>query len=267
MDILKRSLAPITETAWEEIDNTARDVLKGVLSARRVVDVEGPKGIETAAVSRGRLNISDKSKKGVEFGYHQVQPLVEVRVPFELNIWDLDDISRGAKDPNLGNLEDAAKRIARFEDDVLYHGLDELDIKGLKNGSEQKALTFKGAAENFITTVSSGLMQFKENSIDGPHHLVVGSKLWQHLASYVKGYPLQNHLERLLGGTCFLNPFFEEAFLVSARGGDLRMTLGQDLAIGYKGHDADNVYLYLTESFTFQILEPKAVIAINWASK
>jgi hypothetical protein len=36
--------------------------------------------------------------------------------------------------------------------------------------------------------------------------------------------------------------------------------LGQDLAIGYDRHAAETVTLYFTESFTFRILEPAAVI-------
>ena len=47
---------------------------------------------------------------------------------------------------------------------------------------------------------------------------------------------------------------------MSTRGGDLELILGQDLAIGYEAHTQDKVKLYFTESFTFRILEPAAVI-------
>lgn len=48
--------------------------------------------------------------------------------------------------------------------------------------------------------------------------------------------------------------------MLSKRGGDLELILGQDLAVGYESHSSDKVKLYYTESFTFRILEPAAVI-------
>ena len=46
--------------------------------------------------------------------------------------------------------------------------------------------------------------------------------------------------------------------LLSVRGGDYELTVGQDLSIGYADHDRHTVELYLTESFTFRVLEPRA---------
>ncbi|HQH70228.1 MAG TPA: encapsulin, partial [Candidatus Hydrogenedentes bacterium] len=37
-DILKRALAPLTHEAWGEIDETARQTLGPLLSARKIVD-------------------------------------------------------------------------------------------------------------------------------------------------------------------------------------------------------------------------------------
>ena len=43
------------------------------------------------------------------------------------------------------------------------------------------------------------------------------------------------------------------ALLVSTRGGDYELHLGQDLSIGYLSHDADSIELYLEESLTFLV--------------
>jgi len=48
--------------------------------------------------------------------------------------------------------------------------------------------------------------------------------------------------------------------MLSQRGGDLEIILGQDMAVGYDSHTSDKVKLYYTESFTFRILEPAEVI-------
>ena len=71
--------------------------------------------------------------------------------------------------------------------------------------------------------------------------------------------------ENILGGQVVLSPYLtgkheNEAFMLSQRGGDLEIILGQDMAVGYDSHSSDKVKLYYTESFTFRILEPAAVL-------
>jgi len=48
--------------------------------------------------------------------------------------------------------------------------------------------------------------------------------------------------------------------MLTKRGGDFELILGQDLAIGYESHTQTKVKLYFTESFTFRVLEPAAVM-------
>ena len=113
MDFLKRSLAPVTEQAWIEIDQHAKEVLTGILAGRRVVDVSSPKGWTCDAVGEGTLTLADESPvEGVNYGARDVLPLVEMRVPFTLPMWELDDIPRGRKTIDFSSL-DAAARQAR----------------------------------------------------------------------------------------------------------------------------------------------------------
>jgi len=51
--------------------------------------------------------------------------------------------------------------------------------------------------------------------------------------------------------------------VLSRRGGDFEMTVGQDLTIGYKIHNAREVELYFTESFTFRVLELAAAVELK----
>ena len=52
--------------------------------------------------------------------------------------------------------------------------------------------------------------------------------------------------------------------MLSLRGGDFVMDVGQDTSMGYLSHDADNVTLYLEESLTFRVLEPDAVVLLSF---
>jgi len=268
MDILKQSLAPITDEAWGEISSTAKRTLAACLSARKVVDVDGPHGWDYSAVTLGRLDGPKKpGKSGVEFGVRNVLPLVETRAMFDLNIWELDNAVRGAEDLKLDAVEEAARNIARFEETAVYEGLSSAGIKGLKASSDHKPLKFSGDISKILDTVSNGIVQFAQAGVEGPYVLVAGNSLWQQVASHDSGYPLKKHLERILGSDVVLNPFLEDSLLVSTRGGDMKLTLGADLAIGFNSATSETVRLYLTESFTFRVLDGSVILPIEWRKK
>jgi len=265
MDILKRTLAPITETGWNEIDEQARRVLLPLLSARKLVDVEGPKGWNFASVPLGRLEVpKSQPEKGVEFGVHSVQPLVEIRSHFSLDIWELDNIVRGAVDIDFSSLEDAAKKIAIFEEKAIFYGFSQAGIKGIMESSPHTPIPLSSEREQILDSVSVAISTLLESSVEGPFGMAVSPEIWRYLSGYVKGYPLRNHLEHLLNGPVILSPFVKEAFLVSMRGGDTQLILGQDLSIGYLTHDSKDVRLYITESFTFRVIDPSVVVYMEW---
>lgn len=263
MDILRKSLAPISAKAWDEINDTATDVLTSILSARKFVDVEGPKGWNYTALSEGRLDVPANQKDDVKYGINKVLPLIETRLPFELNIWELDNIERGCEDIELENLEEAARKIASFEENAIYEGFKNANIQGLKEASDYDKISFPQNGNDILTAVTKGLAQMKEASIEGPYSLVLSNEKWQFIQSFVQGYPLIKRLENMLEGSIILAPFVKEGFLVSERGGDFKMVVGQDLSIGYQSHDSKIVQLYFTESFTFKVLEPKAVLVFK----
>ncbi len=259
MDILRKSHAPIAKAAWEEINKTAQEVLTSMLSARKIVDVSGPKGWNYAALSTGRINVPKDQKSKVKYGVYQVLPLVEARIPFELNIWELDNIVRGAEDIDLDSLEEAAREIAKFEEKVIYEGFKPAGLKGFKDCKEYNTPVFPDDGEEIAGAVANVLSQFKANSIEGPYSLVLSQEKWQKVNSFIKGYPLRKQLENLLGGNIIMAPNIDGAYLVSERGGDFNLVIGQDLSIGYESHNNKMVQLYFTESFTFQVVDPAAV--------
>ncbi len=263
MDILRKSMAPISAQAWKEINDTAVEVLTAALSGRKFLDVEGPKGWDFAALSTGRIDVPANQKGPVKFGTHQVLPLVEARIPFELNIWELDNVARGAEDIDLDALEDAARELAKFEEKAIYDGFKPGNIVGLKNNSGYPAIQFPEAEEDIMGVVAKGISQMKEAAIEGPYSLVLNTEKWQKINSFVRGYPLRKQLDSILGGNIIHAPYVKESFLVTERGGDFRLVVGQDISIGYESHNSKTVQLYFTESFTFQVIDPAAVIVLK----
>jgi uncharacterized linocin/CFP29 family protein len=74
---------------------------------------------------------------------------------------------------------------------------------------------------------------------------------------------LLEHLSHILGGKVVWAPGVEGAIVLSQRGGDFLLDVGQDIAIGYTNHDAETVSLYLEESFTFRVVEPGAAVVLT----
>jgi uncharacterized linocin/CFP29 family protein len=263
MDILKKSLAPITDEAWSEINDQAKKVFNSILSARTFVDVNGPKGLGFQAVPLGRLDVPSNQKGGVKYGVNKILPMVEARSSFDLDIWELDNATRGAEDINLDSMEDAARKIGEFEENVVYNGLSKANIKGLKNVHEHKTIKYPEKIQDLPEVTSELISRFLKTSVEGPYSLILDTDRWEKLSRLVDGYPIKKVIMNLLGGKIILAPSIKDAYLISERGGDFRLTLGQDLSIGYESHDNKNVQLYFTESFTFQILEPAAIIKFS----
>ena len=76
------------------------------------------------------------------------------------------------------------------------------------------------------------------------------------------GYPVLEHLRRIVDGEIIWAPAIAGAFVLSTRGGDFNLHVGQDFSIGYLSHTDTTVRLYLQESFTFLMLTAEAAVAL-----
>jgi uncharacterized linocin/CFP29 family protein len=102
--------------------------------------------------------------------------------------------------------------------------------------------------------------------VAGPYSLLLSADAYTLVAETTDhGYPIREHLARILGedGDIIWAPAIEGAVLLSTRGGDYELHLGQDVSIGYLDHDADSVRLYFQESFTFIPQTSEAAVALS----
>ena len=113
--------------------------------------------------------------------------------------------------------------------------------------------------------VARAVDQLHRSGIEGPYALAVGPDGYTRIVETTEhgGYPLFEHLQRVLGGDVVWAPGVAGAMVLSQRGGDFLLDVGQDLAVGYSHHDADTVHLYLEESFTFRVVERGAAVALS----
>lgn len=260
MDILKRGLAPLTSEIWEEIDGRAKEVLENYLTARKVVNINGPKGWNSNVVSEGRLDIIKEDGDGVSAGTYRVKPLMEVRASFELNRWEMDNIVRGAKDIDLSSLEEAAKKIALYEDKAIFEGNKSANIEGILEVGGSTELSLGTSREEILDAITKGALKLESSYASKPFTLVVSTDVYRTINKELSGYPLSKQIEKIIGGEIVVSPAIKGAILLPQSHEDIEMTIGQDLSIGYEHHDSKTVRLFITESFTFRVLDPAIIV-------
>ena len=259
MNLLRRSLAPVPDAAWQKLDADARDALKEHLTARRVVDFDGPHGPHLAALNLGTLAPVELGP-GITAGLRQVQPLFEVRVPFVLSRRALDDAARGAPDFDTSAAVEAARTLALIEDRAVFHGLAAAAIRGLGEVSPHPVLPLGEDSLGFADVITRGLMALDDAGVSGPYALLLGSVPYRRLAGISAAYPPLRHLTNLISGPVLRAPSLDGGLLLSQRGEDFRLTVGQDVAIGYRRDDGERIELFFLESFTFLVLNSEAVV-------
>ncbi len=260
MDILKRDHAPISQAAWAEIDQQAQQVILGNITARKFADFTGPLGWDFSAVNLGRLKVGKKAAgMSVEWGVREVQPIVEFRRHFTLNMFEIDNLTRGSQDADIEPLIEAAKEAARFEDTAIFQGFSQGGIEGIIKSSGHKAAKLPKAAEEYPKAVSQCVKAMHMANVGGPYLLILGPDEYFDLIQAGKGgFPPAKIIEEITGSQTVMCPSIKGGVLVSARGGDFELTVGKDFSIGYWNHSKHEVEFFITESFTFRVLEPAA---------
>jgi uncharacterized linocin/CFP29 family protein len=264
MNNLYRHLAPITDAAWSQIEVEASRTLKRYLAARRVVDVEGPSGMATSAIGTGHLHGLAAPGNGIIARQRDVKPLVELRVPFVLDRQQIDDVERGANDSDWQPLKDAAKTLAFAEDRAVFEGYAAAGIKGIREGTSNPIMTLPAEITAYPDAIAGALNQLRLMGVNGPYSVVLSSEAYLKLGEASDhGYPVLDHIKGLIDGEIIWAPAISGAYVLTTRGGDFGLYVGEDISIGYLSHDDKSVQLYLEESFTFLLLTTEASVALT----
>ena len=267
MNNLHRELAPISESAWASLEEEARRTFMINLAGRRVVDVTEPAGLTLAAVGTGYFAQGEKSPDGLATFVRGSMPVIQLRMPFTVSRAAVDAVERGAQDPDWQPVKDAAKRIAVAEDSAVLEGYSPAGIRGIRERSSNPPLTLPAEVVRYPDVVSQAVTSLRLAGVGGPYSLLLGAAAYTAVSEASDdGYPVRRHLDQVIDGEIVWAPAMEGALVLSTRGGDFGLHLGQDLSIGYMSHDADHVELYFQESMTFLVYTEEASVTISPAA-
>jgi uncharacterized linocin/CFP29 family protein len=263
MNNLHRELAPISDAAWSQIEEETTRTLKRYLAGRRVVDVPSPGGISLPGVGTGHLRSISAPAEGIIANQREVKPLVELRVPFELSRQEIDDVERGSDDSDWQPAKDASKKLAFAEDRAIFNGYPEASIQGIHEGTSNPIDTLPSDVRDYPDAVAHALSQLRLVGVNGPYSVLLGANEYTALAeTRDHGYPVLEHVKRIVDGNLVWAPALEGAIVLSRRGGDFELNIGQDVSIGYLSHTDSFVRLYLQETFVFRVLTSEASVVL-----
>ncbi len=263
MNNLHRELAPISDAAWAQIEEETSRTIKRYLAGRRVVDFHGPSGSALSAVGTGHLRTIAAPGDDITARQREVKALVELRVPFELERQMIDDVERGANDSDWQPAKDAARKLAFAEDRAIFEGYAAAGIVGVRQGTSNPKKSLPADVRKYPEAFAQALSQLRLVGVNGPYSILLSADAYTELAETSDyGYPVLEHVKRL--GDCEIvwAPAIDGAFVVTTRGGDLDLHIGQDASIGYLSHNDKQVRLYLQETFTFLYLTSESAVAL-----
>jgi uncharacterized linocin/CFP29 family protein len=266
MNNLHRELAPVSDAAWASIEEEARRTFTLHLAGRRVTDVAAPSDSVLSAVGLGHLTEVPPPADGVLASMRTVQPVVELTVPFTVSRQAVDDVDRGAQDPDWQPVKTAAKAMAFAEDRAVFEGYQDAGITGIRAASHAMTASLPEDVRRYPDAISSALAALRLAGVEGPYALALSANAYTAVSETSDhGYPVREHIRRVVDGPIHWAPAIDGGFLLSTRGGDFGLHLAQDLSIGYDSHDAQNVNLYFRQALTFVVLTPEAAVPLAMA--
>ena len=144
---------------------------------------------------------------------------------------ELRDHDRGALDVDLESLDTAAHRIAIVENIAVFHGWPKADIAGIAEASPHEAIPLGQNADVYPRSVARAVELLLHSGIAGPYGLALGRDEYTRVVETAEhgGYPLLDHLRKILEGPIVWSPGVKGAVVLSLRGGDFLFESGQDL--------------------------------------
>src|SRR5690606_350116 len=139
---------------------------------------------------------------------------------------------------------------ALTEDRAIFAGFREAGIAGIFERGRDHMLTLTDDYERYPRVVAAALTQLRNEGIEGPYAIALGPRCYQGLTETTNkgGYPVFNMVRQQLDDRIIWAPAVDGAVVMSLRGGDFELSIGQDLAGGYLAHAASNLALFIRDS-------------------
>jgi uncharacterized linocin/CFP29 family protein len=150
------------------------------------------------------------------------------------------------------------------EDGAVFEGYEAAGIVGIHQGSSNPKVPLPPDVRGYPDAVAQALTQLKLAGVNGPYSVLLGANAFTAVAgTRDHGYPVLEHVKRLVDDKIVWAPAIGGAVVLTTRGGDFDLRIGQDVSVGYFNHTDTAVRLYLQETFTFLLLTAEAAVVMT----
>jgi len=158
--------------------------------------------------------------------------------------------------------------MAFAEDRAIFEGYPAACIGGIRQGTSNPIITMPADVRRYPDAIAQALNQLRLVGVNGPYSVLLSADAYTALAeTRDNGYPVLEHVKKLVKDEIIWAPAITGAFVLTTRGGDFDLHIGQDVSIGYLSHTDNVVRLYLQEALTFLMLTAEAAVALAPAAK
>jgi len=265
IDHLRRSAAPISERVWKSLDEAIAQAARHVLAGRRVATFDGPKGWDHTAVRLGTMTPCATREGAAVVCVPEVVLLHEIRADFSIPWSAIEVFERGAPALETKPAEIAAREVALAEDRVVLYGDPAGDGFFSSKESPRVAVRDWSKPGQLVADLLKAVEALDGLGISGPYEAVLAPARYYAYLQAVDdgGYPAARQLKEFISGVHRSVVVRDAGALVSTRGHDFVLTVGGDLAAGYREHDRDAVRLFCTETVAPQVVAPEAVCLLD----
>ena len=262
MNNLHRELAPISDDAWAQLEEETTRTLKRLSRRTAGGRSQVPGGVGLSAVGTGHLKAIAAPGDGVLARQREVKPLVELRVPFDSTAFR-STMSSAARTIPTGNRRRTPRRRSPMPRTAPSSMATPPRRTGIRQGTSNPVMTLPADVRHYPDAIAQALSQFRLAGVNGPYSVVLGAEPTRRSPRPPITAIRCSTCEETRQGRDHLAPALEGAFVLTTRGGDFDLHIGQDVSIGYLGDTDSAVRLYLQETLTFLILTSEASVALG----
>jgi uncharacterized linocin/CFP29 family protein len=264
MDILRRSSARLSDEVWKELDEAAATAAKNVMTARRIATFDGPRGWDYIAAPLGTMQACATREGKAVVCVPEIALLAQIRADFSLPWSAVEAFERGGPAMETSTAEAAAREVGLAEDRLAYSG--EPVGTGFLESAASPRLRLGDWSDpaRVIADLIGAVERLDRRTVPGPYEAVLSpDRYYAYLAAANRGYPVPRHTKNIIADVHRSLVIHEGGALFSMRGGDFILTVGGDLAVGYRSHDREALHLFCVETLAPQTLEPEAVCVLE----
>jgi uncharacterized linocin/CFP29 family protein len=265
MDYLRRGAAPLSDRVWQALDEAVAQAARHALAGRRIATFDGPRGWDQVARRLGTMTPCTTREGRAVVCMPNVVLLSEVRVDFSLPWSSIDVFERGAPVLDTAAADAAAREVALAEDRIVFYG-DPVG-NGFLTSSESPRVKAQDWSRpgQLVSDLLRAIETLDGLGIPGPYEAVLAPpRYYAYLqAPDDSGYPASRQLRDVLGGVHRAAGLRDAGAVFSTRGGDFVITVGGDLATGYRLHDRDAVHMFCVETIAPQMVTAEAVCLLE----